>query len=211
MTKNSETLLLVQASPRGDRSRSRQLAVAYVGHWLAAHPLGRVVERDLAATQPSFVSNAWIEGAFTPPGTPVGAAATAALAESNRLIDELLAADQIVIATPIYNFHGPAVLKAWIDQIVRVGRTIGLGEKGPFGLVSRRPVRVLVASGDDFRPDGAYGKINFLEPHLRTVFGFLGMDQVDFIYASHQTAAEDKASAELRLAQETAREWALRT
>jgi FMN-dependent NADH-azoreductase len=105
------------------------------------------------------------------------------MAVSNQYVDELLAADQVVITTPIYNLSLPAALKAWIDQIVRVGRTFNVGSAGFEGLAKGKRVIVIVASGSDFRlstPGGAY---NFLEPYLRAVFGFIGITSVEFVYA----------------------------
>jgi FMN-dependent NADH-azoreductase len=176
------TLLHIDASPRGERSHSRKLGQEFVAAWQAAHAGGRVIARDLGHNPPPFVTEAWVEGAFTPPAGH-SAAAQAEIRISDQLVDELLAADELVIAAPIYNFGLPAALKAWIDQIVRVGRTVGMGAGGFEGLARGKKVHVIVASGSDFRPTGAYGAYNFFEPHLRGILGFIGITDVQFVYA----------------------------
>ncbi len=178
----SSSLLLVHASPRGERSHSRRLADEFLQSWQSLHPTARVAVRDLGYEPPPYVTEAWVEGAFTPP-TGHSHAARAAVRVSDRYVDELLAADEIVIATPIYNLSIPAVLKAWIDQIVRPGRTFSMGPAGFAGLLKTKRVRVLVASGSDFRPTGAFGAYNFVEPYLRAVLGFIGITDVTFVYA----------------------------
>jgi FMN-dependent NADH-azoreductase len=144
------------------------------------------------------VTEAWVEGAFTAPEKHSIAARTA-IKISDRFVDELLAADEIAIATPIYNLSVPAALKAWIDQIVRFGRTFTADGTGFKGLLGGKRVRVLVASGSDFRPDGTLGSYNFLEPYLRAVLGFVGITDVTFIYA--HSLNQDNATRETSLAE----------
>jgi len=175
------SILLIQASPRGERSHSRKLGNQYAEAWQASHPQGSVVIRDLAETPPPFVNEAWVAGAFA--GPDAHSDAPAALVTSDEYVDELIAADELIIATPIYNLSVPAALKAWIDQIVRVGRTFGFTDNGLAGLLTGKTAKILVASGSDFRPEGTYGGYNFLEPYLRGILGFIGITQVEFIYA----------------------------
>jgi len=114
------TLLAIEVSPRHEFSTSRKLTALFIDRWKAARPGAAVVVRDLMRTPPPFVDLAWIGGAFTPreQHSPESAAA---IKVSDDLIAELKAADDIVIGTPMFNFSIPAVLKAYIDQIVRVG------------------------------------------------------------------------------------------
>ncbi|HWA87302.1 MAG TPA: NAD(P)H-dependent oxidoreductase [Opitutus sp.] len=178
----STNLLLVDASPRGDRSHSRKLGEEFLAAWRVAHPDDHAVVRDVGRTPPPFVTEAWIEGAFTP-AEQHSPAAREAISLSNAYVDELLAADQLVITTPVYNFSLPAALKAWIDQIVRFGRTFTKTAGGYTGLASNKHALVIVASGGEFRPGTAGGAYNFLESYLRAVFGFIGITDVRFIYA----------------------------
>jgi len=114
-----------------------------------------------------------------------------ALAESDRLVDELLAADVLVIGTPLYNFGMPAALKAWIDQVVRLNRTVGLDESNPLDpyvpmLADReRHAIILTARGGiGFGPGGAMAHMNHLEPNLVTALNFIGITRI------HQIAIE---------------------
>ncbi len=179
---STPTLLHLDASPRAARSHSRKLGHEFVTAWKTAHPGGRVVYRDLGHNPPPFVTEAWVEGAFTPPAGH-SPAAQAEMRTSDQFVDELLAADELLITSPIYNLNVPAVLKAWIDQIVRVGRTFGFGANGLEGLVKGKKARVIVASGSDFRPSSPMGGYNFFEPYLRGVLGFIGITDVTFVYA----------------------------
>ncbi|HYD83033.1 MAG TPA: NAD(P)H-dependent oxidoreductase, partial [Opitutus sp.] len=186
---NTHSLLLLNFSPRGGRSGSRKLADEYLASWRAAHPAGKSIVREIGANPPPAISEAWIAGAFTPPEqhTP---AMREAIGVSDAFVDELLAATDIVIATPIYNFNIPAALKLWIDQIVRAGRTFAVDASGYHGLTGGRSVKVLVSSGGDLRPGQPAAAMNFAEPYLRGVFGFIGIDRVEFVYAPNQSAAD---------------------
>lgn len=189
------SLLLLNVSPRAERSGSRQLSNEYLNAWRAAHPHSRTIIRDIGVNPPPAVSEAWIAGAYSPreQHTP---AMREAIGVSDTFVDELLAATEIVIATPIYNFNIPAALKLWIDQVARAGRTFSIGADGYKGLLTGRTVKVLVSSGGDFRPGQPAAAMNFAEPYLRAVFGFLGITQVEFVYAPNQSRAEaDRAAA----------------
>ena len=191
----SPSLLLLNVSPRGERSGSRQMSSEYLHAWRAAHPQSRTIIRDIGVNPPPAVSEAWIAGAYSPreQHTP---AMREAIGVSDTFVDELLAATEIVIATPIYNFNIPAALKLWIDQVARAGRTFAVDANGFKGLLAGRTVKVLVSSGGDFRPGAPAAAMNFAEPYLRAVFGFLGIDRVEFVYAPNQSRAEaDRAGA----------------
>jgi FMN-dependent NADH-azoreductase len=187
---NTPTLLHIDASPRGSRSQSRQLGRDFLSAWREAHPAGRILTRDVGLTPPPFVTESWVEGAFAPRAEQ-SAAARAAIAVSDQYVDELLAADQVLITTPIYNLSLPAALKAWIDQIVRMGRTVERAAGGFAGLAKGKRVVILVTSGSDFRPQSPGGAYNFLEPYLRAVLGFIGITEVSFIYAHSQNQGAD--------------------
>jgi FMN-dependent NADH-azoreductase len=183
------SLLLLTISPRGDRSGSRQLSNEYLTAWRAAHPDGRTIIRDIGANPPPAVSEAWIAGAFTPPEQHT-AAMREAIGVSDIFVNEVIAATEIVIATPIYNFNIPAAFKLWIDQVVRLGRTFSVDSSGYKGLLTGRKVKVLISSGGDFRPGKPAAAMNFAEPYLRALFGFVGIGNVEFVYAPNQSRAE---------------------
>jgi len=187
---STPTLLHLDASPRGERSHSRKLGEEFISTWRTRHADGRILSRDLGRNPPPFVTEAWVEGAFTPPDGH-SPAAQEALKVSNQFVDELLSADELLITTPIYNLSVPANLKAWIDQIVRFGRTFSKTPDGFAGLVTGKRVTILVASGSDFRPASAFGGYNFLEPYLRAVLGFIGLTDVSFVYAHSLNQSDD--------------------
>ena len=199
-TSSAPRLLHLDASPRGARSQSRQLGERFLAGWRATHPDGGVVVRDIGREPPPFVSEAWVEGAFAP-ADQHSPAAREAIAVSNRYVDELLAAEQLVITTPIYNLSLPAALKAWIDQIVRVGRTFAPGAGGFEGLAKGKRALVIVSSGSDFRPGTPGGAYNFLEPYLRAVLGFIGITDVNFVYAHSLNGNSPAGAAALAEAQ----------
>jgi FMN-dependent NADH-azoreductase len=200
----SPSLLLLNVSPRGERSGSRQMSNEYLSAWRAVHPQARTIIRDIGVNPPPAVSEAWIAGAHSPREQHT-ATMREAIGVSDTFIDELLAATEIVIATPIYNFSIPAALKLWIDQVARPGRTFSVDASGYKGLAGGRSVKVLVSSGGDFRPGQPAASMNFVEPYLRAVFGFLGIDRVEFVYAPNQSHAEADRAAALASAVNAAR------
>ena len=196
------TLLAIQASPRSARSQSRLLGNDFIASWKLAHPDGVVQVLDLAETPPPFVTEAWVEGAFTDPNDH-SPAAQAAMRESNHYVEQLLGATEIVVATPMYNLSIPAALKAWIDQIVRVGRTFTFANGSFKGLTPARRVSVIVSSGSDFRPGTPGEGYNFVEPYLRALFGFIGITDVRFVYAPNMNQGEPSRSEVLAEARQT--------
>jgi FMN-dependent NADH-azoreductase len=164
------TLLAIQVSPRHEHSTSRKLSAVFVEKWLAAHPGGKAIERDLMKTNLPFVDLPWIGGAFTPPEqhSPESAAA---IKISDNLVAELQAADHIIIGTPMYNFTIPAVLKAYIDHIVRVGVTV----VNNVGQLTGKKATVILASGGDFSPGSPIEGYDHASSYLRQVLGFIGI------------------------------------
>ena len=198
-----KTLLRLDSSPRAERSHSKQLTASYAQTWQEAHPDGKVVHRDLGTTPPPFVTEAWIAAAYSKPAdrTPE---MQAALAVSNELIDELLAADALVIGAPMYNFGVPASLKAWIDQVVRVGRTIELPSLR--GMVADKPTAIItVRGGSSYGPGETQAHLDFEVPYLKAGLGFLGLTSVSVVYVGNLSGGDEvrrnsleKARAEIQ-------------
>jgi FMN-dependent NADH-azoreductase len=204
--KSHSSLLVIDASPRSERSHSRKLSAEYVAAWREAHPSGAVVLRDLAQNPPPFVSEAWVVGAFAPAETqPLEA--RQAITVSNHYVDELLAADEIVIATPMFNLNLPAALKAWIDQVVRAGQTFAVNSDGFVGLAKGKRAKILVTSSGDYRPGTPAAGYDFLSPYLRGILGFIGITDVEFVYA-HSLSDEQQRAPSLAEAQSRARKLA---
>ena len=172
-------LLVVEASPRGTYSISRNLASKFIEEWKAAHPNGEVVERDLAKMELPYVNLPWLGASLTPieKHTPE---MKDALILSNELVDELLAADHIVISTPVYNYNIPANLKSYVDHIVRKGRTLGMtGE----GLVQGKACTVLMASGGVYTEGSPIRDRDIATQYLRLILKVIGIEDVTFVAA----------------------------
>ena len=170
-------LLVVETSPRGEHSISRNMTRSFVGRWKVAHPSGEVVTRDLAETKLSFVTAPWLHAYFTPPEQH-SPAMKEALALSDELAAELLAADHIVIATPVYNYNVPAALKAWVDHIVRKGMTLGLDGKG---LVHGKKATIVLASGGVYTEGSPIRDRDIATQYLKLILGVIGITDVTAI------------------------------
>lgn len=203
-------LLHIDASPRGERSHSRRLTKEFVAQWKQTHPNNTVIYRDIGRNPVPHVDESWIAAAFTPPEqrTPE---LWEAICLSDRLVDEFLAADIYVIGVPMYNFSVPSTFKAYIDQIVRIGRTVAFEPKDSANvfkpLVSDKKMFVIEARGDSgFQPGGRYEKMNYHDPYLVTVFGFIGITDITFIHVENdeyggQKLAESISNARIKIAE----------
>jgi len=189
------TLLALEASPRFEKSTSRKLTAVFVEKWRAANPDGSVIVRDLVKTALPFVDLPWIGGAFTPPEAHSPESA-AAIKVSDDLVAELKAADRIVIGTPMYNFAIPAVLKAYIDHIVRVGVTVSADNKG---LLTGKSADIILASGGDFSPGSPVEKYNQASGYLRQVLAWIGITDVNIVLAGRALAGVHGETAVERL------------
>jgi FMN-dependent NADH-azoreductase len=174
-------LLLVTSSLFGDQSKSAQLAREFVAAWRGAHPGTTVVERALT---PESIPHLSLDalGALMTPAEQRSGAQHSTVAFADRLIEELEAADTIVLAVPMYNFSIPSTLKAWIDHIARAGRTFRYTAQGPEGLLKGKKVFVVTGRGGVYTGDSPAKVFDFQEPYLRGVLGFLGMTDVNFIH-----------------------------
>lgn len=171
-------ILHIDASPRGERSHSRRLTRAFIAELRAAQPNAAVVYHDLGHQPVPHVDEAWIAAAYSEPATHSPELQNA-IALSDELVDEVLAADILVIGAPMHNFSIPSTLKAYIDQIVRIGRTF---TKEYQGLATGKKVFVLTARGaGGYGPGEAMEAMNFQEPYLRAVFGMIGITDVTFV------------------------------
>ena len=177
------TLLRIDSSPLGTQtSFSRQLTAEFVNEWLRKHPGGKVITRDLALTAIPALDAEWINATRTPDLDPVRQREVLAL--SDELIAELEAADEYVIGLPMHNFTIPGTLKLWLDQVVRAGKTFRYEGGGPVGLLKGKKATFLVASGGVYKPGTPAGAMNFAEPYLRTIFGFIGVTDTNVINIS---------------------------
>ena len=180
------TLLVVEASPRGEQSMSRGLTERFVAAWTKNHPDGRVVERDLMKTDLPFVNQPWLGAYFTPPDqhTP---SMKELLRLSDELVAELLAADDIAIGTPVYNYNIPAVLKAYIDHIVRKGKTLGFSGEG---LVHGKQATILMASGGSYTEGSPIRDRDIATGYLRLILKVIGIYNVTVVAGGNAKAVD---------------------
>lgn len=195
-------LLHVDSSVLGGDSVSRQLSRDVVEQWERRHPSVETVYRDLAARPPAPLSGETMAARRTKGElTPVQRAERAT---DEELVREFLGADVIVIGAPMYNFTIPSQLKAWLDRILIAGRTFSYTENGPIGLAGGRKV-VIVSTRGGIYSQGPANAMDHQEAYLRSVFGFIGIDEVTVIraegvdYGPEQRAkAIEQARRELR-------------
>ena len=187
------TLLIVTASPRGDRSVSRALTSTFAEQWAQKHPGDMILLRDVGHHPVPHVTEPWVVGAFATPDAQT-AESKAAIAVSDALVEEFLAADRYVFGVPMYNFNVPSTFKAYIDQIVRPGRTFGVGPAGYEGLVKNKKGLFITSSGGSYTPGSASAAMNFQEPYLRAIFGFMGLTDLQFVMADNLNRGDDAAA-----------------
>jgi len=196
-------VLRIDASARVEGSVTRQLADMMLRELDERAPGVSVARRDVSQGLP-FVDAAWVGANQTEPDAR-DATQRQALAGSDELVAEVMAADVLVIATPIYNFSVPASLKAWIDQVARARLTFRYTEHGPQGLLTGKKAYVIVASGGTEVGSG----IDFATPWLKFVLGFLGITDVEVIAADRGMLRGDAARqhAAGRITQLLERDW----
>ncbi len=183
-----QRLLRVDSSARWVGSQSRELGDYFEARWRDRRPDGLIVRRDLAVQPIEQIRQDTIAG-FYSPAEDMTAALRTATTLSDGLIAELQAADTLLITAPIYNFGIPAALKAWIDQIVRIGHTFSYDGTRFGGLVEADTAIVCAAYGaKDYQEGGGMKGANFLEPYLDFLLKFLGISNIHFISVEATTA-----------------------
>ncbi len=198
-------LLFVTSSMFGPNSKSRQIGSEFIESWRAAHPDLRVVERDLAAAPPPHVNGEQFAAFLT--GADERSPVQRDLARAaDGLIEELEAADTVVIAAPMYNFAIPSTLKSWLDHVTRAGRTFRYTPQGPEGLLKNKKVFVIASRGGVYTGESPMREYDFQEPYLRKMLGFLGMADVTFIHVEGLQISPDMAAAGLARARSRIRE-----
>ncbi|MCS0602745.1 NAD(P)H-dependent oxidoreductase [Streptomyces sp. LP11] len=174
-----------------EASASRAVAAAFRSHWLEQHPDGTVVHHDLAARPvPHITADAHTAGFADPAGHTPGQAA--AFAERLRLIEELEQADAVLIGAPMYNFSIPSTLKAWLDNVILMGRTAGENPS-----VKGIPVTVVASRGGSYAPGTPREPFEYVQNYLKAVLAdALGME-LEFIVPELTMAPHNPAMSEL--------------
>ena len=179
-------VLIIESSARQQDSISRQLTQQFISQWQVAHPADRITVRDVALNPvPHLDAN--LLGGWMKPAEQRNDDEQVSLDRSNELTDELLAADVLVMAAPMYNFAVPSTLKAWLDHVLRAGVTFKYTDTGPQGLLTGKKAYVLTARGGLY----AGSTTDHQEPYLRQVMAFIGIHDVAFIHAEGMNLGGD--------------------
>ena len=187
------TLLQINASLNSDNGQSSRLANQFVAAFNKRRPEAKIVVRDVAAAEPVPHLNAERFGAFITKPEERSAAQRAVVAYSDILINELKEADVIVLGLPMYNFGVPSQLKAYFDHIARVGVTFKYTEKGPVGQLTGKKVYVFAARGGLYAGTPMDTQTSYVRDFLR----FLGMADVEFVYAEGLAISPESKEAGL--------------
>lgn len=179
----TKLLLRIDASIRAGGSHSRALGDYFQERWLERHPGGRVARRDLAAEPVPHLNQATAAVFTGMADAEPGGVSSVAL--SDALIAELEAADEVLVCSPVYNFNTPSTLKAYVDHVVRFGRTFGMNESGFFGLLRGKSAWLITARGGlDPRQTDCQG------PFLRAAFRHMGFERVEWVALEGTTMNE---------------------
>lgn len=203
-------LLRIDASARLDGSHSRDLGDHFCAALRDAVPNLDITVRDLATKPTELIQDTTIVGFYTP-GDEMTSAMRQATALSDQLIDELQAADTLLLTVPMYNFSIPAALKAWIDQVVRINHTFSYNGTAFTGLVKARQAYVVCAYGAaGYAPGEGFEAANFLQPYMQFLLQFLGIDSIDFAAVQATTADEQTVATNTTTAKEQIDQWVMR-
>jgi len=193
-------ILIVESSPRGAESASRKLTAKLRERLVMRYPGVTIIERDLVKEQLPHLDQPTLQAISTKDPVEAEALKEAAYL-SDQLIDELMISDLLVIGCPMWNFGIPSSLKAWIDYVVRAGKTFNYAGAGVEGLAKGKKAFLLLASGGVYS-DGPWKPWDAVEPYLRQILGFIGIDEVQTVraegmnipsLASHAVADGEKA------------------
>lgn len=186
-------ILVIKSSVFSDGGNSSNLVNAKVEALKAAYPDATIVERDLGANPIPHLDGERV-GAFFTPAEERSDAQQQVDDFSMTLIEELKAADQVVVGVPMYNFGIPSQLKSWIDHVARAGITFRYTENGPQGLLEDKPVTVMAARG------GLYAgtENDTVTPYLKLFFGFVGITSVEFVFAEGLNMGDDSKDKAMR-------------
>ena len=190
------TLLQINASIFSNHGQSTRLADEFVAAWRASNPGAKVIVRNLAEeTVPHLDADRF--GAFLAKPGERSVEQQSVVEYSDALIDELKRADVLVLGLPMYNFGVPSTLKAYIDHIARAGATFNYTEKGPVGLLTGKKAYVFATRG------GLYAgtPLDTQTAYVRDMLRFLGIDDVEFVYAEGLAIGAERKAAALSQAQ----------
>lgn len=193
-----QKILVLKSSILAGHSHTNKMADYFIGQWRKNHADDAITVRDLSANPVPVLDNEIISGMNVPAGGALTAHQLSANALQKELIDELFAHDVIVFTAPMYNFTIPTQLKTWLDFIASAGKTFRYTENGAEGLVLGKRAIVLTARGGFHRDQTS----DLIVPFMKQFLGFIGINEVEFIFAEGVAMGEesaDKAQCDARL------------
>jgi FMN-dependent NADH-azoreductase len=189
-------LLHIDSSILGTHSATREIGAAVVKSLRHRHPVDDVRYLDLVKDPISHLTGELFTARSAPSADPRSAELQRELDVGERIVQDFLSADVVVIGAPMYNFSIPSQLKAWIDRIAVAGKTFRYTDKGPEGLATGKKVIVISARGGVYGSGSPAAALDFQENYLRGLFGFLGVTDIEFVRAeglSYGPAEREKA------------------
>lgn len=192
-----KTLLHINASIFSEGGQSSQLTQEFVAEWLRQHPHGRVIKRDLVASALPHLDAERFLALISKPEERTERQAQI-VAESDALISEIQQADVVVLGLPMYNFTMPTQLKSYFDHIARAGVTFKYTETGPVGLLTNKRVVIFATRGGMYAGTPTDTQTGL----IKTLFGFMGVNDVEFVYAEGLNMSSEKKAEALAKAKE---------
>ncbi len=186
----SHTVLHIDSSPLGEHSVSRKLTAKVLAELKITHPDTQVITRDLGTSPLPHLTGMTIGAFFSPPDQR-NEALNEAIKLSDEVVDEVFAADVIVIGTPMWNFGIPSSLKAWIDHIIRAGRTFQYSSSGPESLLPAGKKVIIVSSRGGIYSAGPMQVMDHQETYLKAILGFVGLHDISIIRAEGVAMGEE--------------------
>lgn len=176
-------VLHIDSSYSGSYSASKLLSVEFTNIWKQIHPSSTILYRDLAKQPVPYINETWVRAMDLQP-EEYNEEQIQAMQESERILTEFLAVDRYVFSLPMYGFTVPAVFKAYIEHLIRPGRTYTIDDSGLQGLLNPgKKMLVLTSRGADYSPNSQMASFDFHEPYIRTIFGSFGIQDIQFVYA----------------------------
>lgn len=177
-------LLRIDSSVRSTGSVSSSIADIFCEKWSIANPNSSITKRHVGLNTPSHPSQLYTVANYTPEDSRTDEM-NQALKESDELIDELAEHQELLFAIPMYNFSVPSTFKAYIDNLVRVGRTFAVGADGFSGLLNEKKLTVISSRGGAYTPPSPAEPFDLMTPYVKTVMGFMGIVDVTFVVAEN--------------------------
>lgn len=194
-------ILEIQSSVRLEKSISRTLSSQFIQAWKNIHPDSQHKLRDVGTNPPAHPTELWTIANYTSPETR-SSEMVAALAYSEHLIEELLWADYLLLGLPMYNFSVPSNFKAYLDNVVRVGRTFAFDSTSfTFqGLATHKKALVIIPSAAKYSPDTPLAEMDFCQPYVQAILNFIGISNVTIFTVPNQFMPDEIRQQEVETA-----------